>query len=173
MKFDRYMGRHYDVQVLDHFTVSAQLSRQRAADHVESLALDIFSNPFPVALQLIEQRVPVPDRQDFYEAAMLIESGHPDEAIQDLRSRASFLALLAFDARVWRASHQHERFSSRTERRHGVTPTLLELPWWSRDTKQPRVSDELKLPTPHHFLPCLLSPNAPNAAAASIMRNAA
>jgi len=173
MKFDRYMGRHYDVQVLDHFTVSAQLSSQRAAERVESLALDIFSNPLPVALRLIEQLVPVSCQQDFYEAAMLIESGQTDEAIQSLRNRASFLASLAFDARVWRAAHQHERFSSRTERRHGVDATLTDLRWWSRAPKQQLDSDELNLPVPHHFLPCLLSPNAPNAAAASIMRNAA
>lgn len=170
MKFDRYMGRHYDVQVLDHFTVSAQLSRQRAADRVESLALDIFSNPFPVALQLIEQRVPVPDRQDFYEAAMLIESGHPDEAIQDLRSRASFLALLAFDARVWRCKYQHRLLTIKSAALRNLA---------KKDRTKVRTSirraqdDSQQFETSLNLVSCLLSPNAPNAAAASILRQVA
>jgi len=171
MKFDRYMGRHYDVQVLDHLTVSAQLSSQRAAERVESLALDIFSNPLPVALQLIKQVVPVSERQDFYEAAMLIESGHADEAIQSLRSSASFRASLAFDARVWWSKHQHRLLC--------VKSTIQKNDAKDDCTKLARIiilrsqEDSPQLDASLYLVPCLLSPNAPNASAASIMRNAA
>jgi len=171
MKFNRYMGRHYDVQVLDHFTVLLELARERAAERWESLALDIFSNPLPVALQLIEQFVPVDERHDFYEAAMLIESGHPDEAIQSLRSSASFRASLAFDARVWRSKHQHRLLY--------VKSTIQKNDAKDDGTKLARIiilrsqDESPQLDASLYLVPCLLSPNAPNASAASIMRNAA
>jgi len=170
MKFDRYMGRHYDVQVLDHFTVLLELAKERAAERWESLALDIFSNPLPVALQLIQQLVPVDNRDDFYEAAMLIESGHPDEAIQSLRSRASFLASLAFDTRVWRCKYQYQLLAVKSAALRNLA---------KNDCTKVRIiilrsqDDSPQLDASLYLVPCLLSPNAPNAAAASIMRNAA
>ena len=168
MKFDRYMGRHYDVQVLDHFTVSAQLSSNAAADAVESLALDIFSNPLPEALQLIEQ-LPESYRQDFYEAAFLIESGCADEAIQALRNRASFLASLAFDARVWSCTYQSLLFRNTMQKNDAKDDTSKLTQLIIRHS----LDDLQQQPAEIYLLPCLLSPNAPNAAAASIMRNAA
>ena len=171
MKIDRYMGGHYDVQVLDHFTVSLERVSERAADGVESLARDIFSNPIPVALRLIEQRVPVDERHDFYEAAILIDSGHPDEAIQSLRSSASFRASLAFDARVWRSKHQHRLLY--------VKSTIQKNDAKDDGTKLARIiilrsqDDSPQLDASLYLVPCLLSPNAPNAAAASILRQVA
>ena len=165
------MGRHYDVQVLDHFTVSAQLSSERAAERMESLAVVIFSNPLPVALQLIEQLVSVADREDLYDAEGLFYSGHADEAIQSLRSGASFRASLAFDARVWRSKHQHRLLY--------VKSTIQKNDAKDDCTKLARIiilrsqDDFPQRDASLYLVPCLLSPNAPNAAAASIMRNAA
>ena len=170
MKFDRYMGRHYDVQVLDHFTVLLERARERAADAVESLALDIFSNPLPVALQLIEQLVPVDYRNDFYDVEGLFYSGHADEAIQSLRSGADFRASLAFDTRVWRCKYQYQLLAVksaalRNDAKNDCTKVRIIIL---------RSQDDLsERSTPLYLVPCLLSPNAPNAAAASILRNAA
>ena len=171
MKFDRYMGRHYDVQVLDHFTVSASLSSERAPERVGSLALVIFSNSLPVALQLIEQLVPVADRQDFREAATLFYYGHADEAIQSLRSCASFRASLAFDARVWRSKYQHRLlYMKSTIQKNDTKDDCTKL---ARIVILRSQDDFPQRDASLYLVPCLLSPNAPNVAAASIMRNAA